>query len=376
MKKFKLFFSCVIAGSILLSNSCGKNETENATIQKENPANADEASLLLDFISKTGDIINSDNFPFAITADEVSEEMTDIVVIDIRDSNAYIAGHIDGAILVDAKELPAFLENKVNLANYNKVVIACNSGQSSSYYVALLRMVGYANIYSLRFGMAGWSKKLSPNKIIDNLSNKFAGILETKIDVADKKYEFPAIKTGQTGGYGILISRVNSLFEEGYDKFRLKVDTLVQYADKYFIVNYWAEEDYSKGHLPGTYQFTPKQSLKKDKLLNSLPTDKPIAVYCSNGQQSAAVVAYLRVLGYDAFNVAFGTNGFMHSFMQSNLGKSFVPSENIADYPMVEGINPGLQTSPIEGNTIQSAEKETKAPPLKKKKKNSSGGGC
>jgi rhodanese-related sulfurtransferase len=193
--------------------------------------------------------------------------------------------------------------------------------------------------------------------------------------VADKKYGLPVIQAEQNGAYNIMLTRVKSLFEEGYDKYRLKVDTLVQHADNYFIINYWSELDYSKGHLPGAYQFTPKQSLKKDQLLTSMPTDKAIAVYCSNGQQSAAVTAYLRLLGYNAFNVAFGANGFMHNYMQANLGRSFIPSENIADYPTVEGKNPGLQTVKVNSNSKETVEKVTKTAPVKKKQK-SGGGGC
>ncbi len=44
-------------------------------------------------------------------------------------------------------------------------------------------------------------------------------------------------------------------------------------------------------------------------MLQNLPTDKTIVVYCWTGQTSAQVVAYLRMLGYDAVSMYYGMNG-------------------------------------------------------------------
>jgi hypothetical protein len=87
-------------------------------------------------------------------------------------------------------------------------------------------------------------------------------------------------------------------------------------------------------------------------------------------------VAYLRVLGYDAKSISFGANGFMYEYMQANGINAFNPTEYIADYPLVEGKNPSLQTASVSSSN--EPVKEEKAPsvvPIKKKQK-TSGGGC
>ncbi|MFN8256588.1 MAG: rhodanese-like domain-containing protein [Bacteroidales bacterium] len=356
----------------LITISCGKEQS----VVQEKTFESDESKMLYAFIEKSGDLINSQEAPFLIMADEVMENKAQYLVIDLRDTSEYEAGHIDGAVLVDAKDLLNYLENKANSSVYEKVVLACHTGQTSSYYTTLLRLIGYNNVFSLKFGMSGWSKKIQPNKIVDNLSDKYTASLEIKANVPDKQYQAPKIETGKKGGYQIMTDRVKTIAGEGFNAARIKIDTLMINPSRYFIVNYWPSDHYDKGHLPGSFMMEPKNSLMKDKMLKYLPTDKEIVVYCLNGQNSASVVAWLRVLGYNAKSLSLGANGFMHNFAASFDEKAFLPSRDIADYELVEGKNPGLiNIVPVSSTSAPTTEKETKAPVIKKKQK-SSGGGC
>jgi rhodanese-related sulfurtransferase len=362
---FVIFF---LASLISCSKAVQEQETSSSKVN--------ETELLYSLIEKTGDIANSKQAPFTIGADEVFEELSSLLVIDIRDTADYYAGHIEGAIWVGAKELPGYLDLNVRASNYEKIVIACYSGQSSAYYATLLRLAGYSNIYTLRFGMSGWSKKLAPNRIIDNLTDKYAGMLEKTTNTPEKKYELPTISTGSEGPYSIMLSRVKTLFEEGFGPAHIKIDSVVQNLDKYFIVNYWPIEDYQKGHLPGAYQFTPRESLMKDKMLAYLPTDKPIAIYCNNGQMSASAAAFLRVLGYDAISISFGCNGFMYNYLKSWQKNAFNPKENIFDFPYFVGKTPGPEhKTTSQSKTNDEGTKNLPVVPVKKKQK-TGGGGC
>ena len=365
----KYLIVLILSGTIV---SCGKTKD----VAKENPSNVNESALLFDFIKKSGDIINSNGAPFLVPADEVFSETGNYLVIDIRDSSEYVEGHIDGAVWTDQKSVIEFLDKKVNAGAYEKVVLACHTGQTASYYTTLLRLIGYNNVYALKFGMFGWSRKILPNKFIANLSNKYAGVLTKELVTSTKEYDFPAIKTGQNGGYGIMLNRVNEISEEGFGKAVIKVDTLMKNPGNYFIINYWDMDQYNRGHLPGAVQFDPKKSFSKEEKLKYLPTDKPIVVYCLSGQTSASVVAYLRVLGYDARSLSLGANAFMHDFVQSYSDKAFNPLRDIADYPLVEGSNPGLETAPVAGNNQQVKEEKVPALTPVKKKQKSTGGGC
>jgi rhodanese-related sulfurtransferase len=365
----KYFAILIIAAMIA---SCGKTKEAGKV---EHPI-INETDLLHNFVDKSGNIINSEEAPFLISADDVFSNLGRYLVLDIRDTAEYEDGHIDGALLVAPKSLIDFLDKTVNASVYEKIVITCHTGQTASYFSTLLHLIGYNNVYALKFGMSGWSKKIVPNKILDNLSNKYAGILSKDSVLAKKQYDFPEIKSGENGAYSIMISRVKAVADEGFAKAKINIDTLMKDPNKYFIINYWELNQYNKGHLPGAVQFEPKKSLARNEKLKYLPTDKSIVVYCLSGQTSASVVAYLRVLGYNAYTLSFGSNSFMHDFVSSFNDKAFNPSRDIADYPLVNGKNPSLQSNATtKSSEPAKTEKVPAVVPVKKKQK-SSGGGC
>jgi len=376
MRHIRQFFTILsLAGTLVLFFSCGNQETSDSSATKDT-SNINESALLLDFIAKSGDIINSEQAPFLVPAADVYENIKNYLVIDIRDTSEYEDGHIDGAILVNTKDIINYLDKKANTGAYEKVVLACHTGQTASYYTTLLHLIGFTNVYALKFGMSGWSKEISPNKIVNSLSNKYAGILSRDSVGSIKQYDFPTIKTGQSGGYSILTTRANEIANLGFGKVKINIDTLMQNPDKYYIINYFTKEQYSKGHLPGAVLFEPRKSFIKDVMLKYLPTNKPIVVYCLSGQTSASVVAYLRVLGYNAFTLSLGANAFMHDFVQSYNDKAFNPLRDIANYELVGGKNPSIQNATTAHTSTSTADKEIKTPVVKKKQKSGGGGGC
>jgi rhodanese-related sulfurtransferase len=44
----------------------------------------------------------------------------------------------------------------------------------------------------------------------------------------------------------------------------------------------------------------------------------PIAVYCYSGQHGSQVAVYLTLLGYDAWDVLYGTNGMIYDTMTAS----------------------------------------------------------
>ena len=107
-------------------------------------------------------------------------------------------------------------------------------------------------------------------------------------------------------------------------------------------------------------------------------TDKKILIYGFTGQTSAFVVAYLRLLGYNAFSLGFGANSFMHDALVSRENwNGFKAAEKLNDFPMIKGENP---TDKKFEETIKNAgngggnAKPKKA--VKKRKKKEVEGGC
>lgn len=104
-------------------------------------------------------------------------------------------------------------------------------------------------------------------------------------------------------------------------------------------MNYWSPAQYADpGHLPGAIQYTPKESMKLAACLKTLPTNKTIVVYCYSGQTSAALTAYLRLLGYDAKSLVYGTNSMIYNTMVSDgLPGTFKPATEIIGKPYIIG---------------------------------------
>ena len=73
--------------------------------------------------------------------------------------------------------------------------------------------------------------------------------------------------------------------------------------------------------------------------MQSIPTDREVAVYCGTGHNSGFVTAYLRLFGYHAKTVMYGNNAFMHSKMvQDRKLLSWLPfsESEIENYPYVK----------------------------------------
>ncbi len=102
-----------------------------------------------------------------------------------------------------------------------------------------------------------------------------------------------------------------------------------------FIISVRSEGDYTDaGHIPGSLWVSPKELFTED-VLNDLPTDQPIAVYCYTGQTASQVTSALNMLGYDASSVLFGMSGWSDD--PDVFVKRFNPEKHAKDYPTEAG---------------------------------------
>jgi len=119
--------------------------------------------------------------------------------------------------------------------------------------------------------------------------------------------------------------------EAGFDSAQISSDEVFLNLSKYYIINACVYEQYLASHVPNAINYIPHEDFKLETYLKTIPTDKPIVVYCATGHTSAQLVAFLRILGYDARSLLYGNNGMNYSTMQ---GKKFGLSE-IKDYPVL-----------------------------------------
>lgn len=307
----KMFYLFLVIPILFVQTGC-KDEDNPVTP----PETVNEAEVLVKYLEANGDFINT-AAPAMIKADLVNSTIAtnpnDIVVIDIRSATDYSAGHIKNAVNVAAGDVLNYYESN-NLSSKATVVIACYTGQTAGWVTSLLRLMGYNNVYDLKWGMCSWNPQTAVSWP-SNISNSKATQLVQTATAKPAKGSLPELNTGKTEGADILRARVEAVFAEGFGAAKITNGDVFANTSNYFIVNYWAEADYNWGHIPGAMQYTPKASLKLDTGLKTIATDKPVVVYCYTGQTSAHVAAFLRVLGYDAKSLLFGMNSMAYDGM-------------------------------------------------------------
>jgi len=325
MKKQSFFVSVIfILTTALFSNF---SAATNSLIDPP-----DEFETLVKYLDENNNIINGE-LPI-IMASEVKDNMKNpkYHVIDIRTESWFQYGHIKGAANVKAETLLTYFETKIKPADFDKIVLVCYSGQSAAYYAGLLKLAGYSNVASMKWGMSSWREDFANNAWNKNISNDFASKIESTEKEKLVKGEHPILKTGKTEGKDILKARLEELFAKPYNEFIVKSTDVFENPENFYIVNYWGQ-DKCQGHLLGSLHYNPEASLTNDLL--TLPAKEKIVVYEATGQKAAYVVAYLNVLGYNTGNLAYGENSFMNNLLKDKGSDAFTKKE-INMYPVVE----------------------------------------
>mgnify|MGYP006279025405 CR=1 FL=1 len=339
--------------------SCGGGQKKTEEKQKqETKQSVDEFDKLMTHIEQTGDFINSKKVPSMISPKVVKNNLDqNIHIIDIRKPTDYSNGHIPGAVNVGMNQLLDYFMNDINPNSYSHIVMVCYTGQSAGFATSILQLLGYDNVYDMKWGMSSWDKNTAQKKWLKNISNEYADQLETKSNPMSEANGFPTINTGKTVGLEILQERAKELLNKGFKPYTIKAKELFENGDNYYIINYWPEKKYAKGHIPGAIQYNPKKSLGRATQLNTLPTDQTVVPYCFTGQHSAFVTAYLNMIGYDAKSLVYGANSFMNGEMRDRGAKAwhaFTPKRiNNFEMATTSGGNTEAAKSEKETDKIQ-----------------------
>jgi len=232
-------------------------------------------------------------------------------IVDIRNSDDYANGHIQGAVNVAFEDIITAAPN----AGSKPILLVCYTGQTACYGTALLRMYGYSYTQALKWGMSGWNPTTAGswnNAITENPADGHANWSYLEAPPNDTFLD-PTITSISTQGLDILKSRVEQVVEDGFMAV-VGVDVLTSPND-YFVNNYFSDVDYEDfGHLANAYRIKEELLLVGNgyQALNPDPSAKVVS-YCYTGQTSAVLTAWLRVLGYDAYSLTFGMNGLYNS---------------------------------------------------------------
>ncbi|MGI9531746.1 rhodanese-like domain-containing protein [Lutimonas sp.] len=333
MRKLSIILVLLILPASILVSSFKTPST--STINNTNPPS--EFETLLNYLETNRDFINTDAAPALIPADEVKKNLKNpkYLLIDIRSASWFEYGHIKNATNVQPSDLLNHFEKSIVPSEFDKIILICYSGQSAAYFTSLLRIAGYDNTYSMNWGMSSWRVDFAENSWLKNTSDDFSSKLEQTTHDKATKGDRPEVTTGNTDAEAILRARLEIAFATPYKESIVKSSNVFESPNDFYIVDYNGAERYAKGHIPNAKQYDPQGSLRSSADLFTLPTNKKVLVYGPTGQETAYVVAYLNVLGYQAGNLAYGGNSFMHKQLKDNDWESFSKKE-VNMYPVIE----------------------------------------
>ncbi len=286
-----------------------------------------ETTLLLKDLKENGDYVNSQVFPSLIKASIVHESLgKNILVVDLRPPEQYSQGHIKGAVNKRFEDIPDYFETDIKPFQFDKIIMVCSDGQLSSYATCLLRLMGYGNVYAMRWGMSAWNGSFAREGWLKGVSGKYEQNLETIVNEKPAARTMPELGTGKNSGEEIGTARFRRLFAGGTGNIMISADQVFSDPGKYFIINYERKDKYESGHIPGAVRYKPEATLGYTEEMATIPSDKTVVVYCGTGHNSGFATAYLRLFGYDARTLRYGNNSFMYDKMEKDRVKlSWLP---------------------------------------------------
>jgi len=294
-----------------------------------------ETEVILDYLE------NDLQFPyggFVTTAENVRTTLlanpNAQYIVDIRTAADYATGYVPGSVQVNFTDLYNHIKG-INVGSYERIVLVCYSGQSAAYAVALLRAAGYANVFSMKWGISSWHEDLAGPWMNNRSNARATQFVKTSPPAKPPKGELPEINTGLTEAEEIIDSRVAQIFSEGYGPATINHNTLYQNLNGHRIINYWPLDLYTNlGHIQGALNYPPPtEPWKLENDLLTLSTEMPNVIYCYTGQTSSYLSGYLRILGYDSRSLLYGGNSMIYDVMSNaNTPNTFIPETEIKNY--------------------------------------------
>lgn len=307
MKKFLKYFLILALVPVLVLTSCSDDDDDNPPPEVKGTF-ADLKTYLVD---NDMDLPTVTSGGFILASDIQGKGLSDYHIMDIRGSEDYDLGHIEGAVL---SSLQTIVDDAAGVIK--PIVVVCSSGQTAGHAVLALRLSGYPDAQVLKWGMSSWNADFaSPWQ--NNIGN--AGIDNpnwTMDAVSDNStFSYPNWESTSTDGAEILTERVNAMLTDGFSA--IAGNNVLSAPSDYFINNYWEQPDVDKyGHITTAFRIHPL-SLANDEI-SHLDPDAQVVTYCWTGQTSSLVTAYLTVLGYDAISLKYGANGMIYENLEAH----------------------------------------------------------
>jgi rhodanese-related sulfurtransferase len=227
----------------------------------------------------------------------------------VQAPDEYVRGHVPGAVDIPFREL-AEEKSLALFPRGKKIVFTDEDGHRSMAAALFLGQLGYET-YAMSMGLSHWN---GPGAGVASPYPGSAGYPVSTDNVpSPSPAVLPAIDTNGTDARKEIVARTRAVLSGDRKLFidRGEVyDKAVRGHDKgYFLVSLQRPEDYADGHVPGAINIPPAD-LAKAESLGKLPRDKKIVLVCYIGHWAGSAALFLNQLGYEAYDMRFGTLGW------------------------------------------------------------------
>lgn len=235
----------------------------------EAPAETDVTAVVAEYLAAIPEgymnVGKIDTFKEAIDAGAL--------LIDVRETSEYEAGHIPGAVNVPLRTLT---QNLDKIPADMPVFVYCASGHRAGIALSALRSLGYDNVRAFSPGWKGWS---GANEEVS---------MEA---VAGESYPVPEIDPAVLAAVDGFVSNI----PEGWLTIgdAEKLDEAI--AAGAVLVDVREPNEYAKGAIPNALSI-PIRTIGAN--LDQIATDKPVVVYCASGFRASLSLAALQIMGY------------------------------------------------------------------------------
>ncbi|MDX1699578.1 MAG: rhodanese-like domain-containing protein [Melioribacteraceae bacterium] len=273
-----------------------------------------DAAMILKYFESKGNIINTKLVPPTFRATDIQSYSDIVSVIDLRDKDQFMTGRIPNSVNVRPDSIFKYVQDVAG--DSNLVVLVSETGELSAYISTLFWFMDYYNVYSLQFGIASWHEDFG-NQIIEELEQRS---LMTESDLTNDEFAksdfspLPELNLGDLSDIGEIVRKrcseaIDDLFIINSLRDREKDSYLICYGNlNLYKAHARAGPSPGMGHPPGAvhYQHALIYDLESHANLQTIPSNKQIIIYSFSGQLAACTVAYLRILGYDAYSLRYG----------------------------------------------------------------------
>ncbi len=260
------------------------------------------------------------------------------LLLSVQSPDEYARGHVPGAVNIPLMEITE-AKSLARLPRDKKIVLTCDNGHRSMAAALFLGQLGYET-YAMSMGLSYWN---GPESGIASPYPGSAGYPVSMVATDSRESIAFSADTGTgTSARETIIDRTRTILATDRNLFidRSEVyDRAVKGGDRgYLLVSLQRPADYAKGHVPGAINI-PYYDIAKAESLRKLPRDKKIVLICYVGHWAGSAALFLNQLGYEAYDMRFGTLGWNDTTDGLGEAKGYlVALEKSLNLPIEKGV--------------------------------------